>query len=103
MLIKWIYLDVTSCLLTLTSLTLVQIELSLEPLSVILTSKEGACLGPALIRVGDFYIVRINFLNFFIPSNKVTLAVSSHFRSVPSADITHSHQWKGLGMRLPYW
>ena len=92
--IKWIYLDVTSCLLTLTSITLVQREVSSELLSVILTSQEGACLGSGLVRVSDassrsrtkmtghsqgniLKIVRINLFNFFIPSNKVTLAVSS--------------------------
>ena len=92
--IKWIYLDVTSCLLTLTSITLVQREVSSELLSVILTSQECACLGSGLVRVSDassrsrtkmtghsqgniLKIVRINLFNFFIPSNKVTLAVSS--------------------------
>ena len=92
--IKWIYLDVTSCLLTLTSITLVQREVSSELLSVILTSQEGACLGSGLVRVSDassrsrmkmtghsqgniLKIVRINLFNFFIPSNNVTLAVSS--------------------------
>ena len=53
MLINWIYLDVTSCLLTLTSVTLVKREVSSELLSVILTSKDGACLGPDLVIVSD--------------------------------------------------
>ena len=92
--IKWIYLDVTSCLLTLTSITLVQRLDSSELLSVILTSQECACLGSGLVRVSDassrsrmkmtghsqgniLKIVRINLFNFFIPSNNVTLAVSS--------------------------
>ena len=36
-------------------------------------------------------------------SKKFTLAVSSHFCFVLSADINHSHQWQGLDMNLPYW
>ena len=36
------------CLLTLTSVTRAQREVSSELLSVILTSKEGSCLGPAI-------------------------------------------------------
>ena len=50
---KWIYLDVTLCLLTLTLLTLVQIEVNSEPLSVIHTCKEGLCIGPGLVRMSD--------------------------------------------------
>ncbi len=44
-------------------------------------------------------LLYINKLNKLIlaKSKKFTLAVS--FFSVPSADITHSHQWKGLDNR----
>ena len=37
------------CLLTLTSVSLVKGEVSSELFSVILTSKDGACLGPDLV------------------------------------------------------
>ena len=42
-------MDLPGCLLTLTSVTLVQREVSSELLSVILTSKEGSRLGPAIV------------------------------------------------------
>ena len=46
-------MDLPGCLLTLTSVTLVQREVSSELLSVILTSKDGACLGTDLVIVSD--------------------------------------------------
>ena len=41
-------MDLPGYLLTLTSVTLVQREVTSELLSVILSSKEGSCLGPAI-------------------------------------------------------